>query len=194
MLRIVRRAVRRVRMKSRRITSVAVAIAAVVMFSATGTFAYLKYKTDVIENKFKNGVVNITVNEEFTPEEITEEGVTKKVVIKNDSLDGKLNVCECYVRVNLVATWVNDDGTISPINADELIEYTINSSPDSGWTLRDDGFYYYSRLLKKDESTTHLLEKVSLKEGVTKPATGHLEINVLADAFSEDGIEKINKN
>lgn len=171
-----------------KLISVVLSITAVLLLSVTGTFAYINYRTDTVSNKFDKGLINITVNENFEPDDITTEGIDKKVIIKNDSLSGQLNVADCYVRVNLVATWVNDDGTVNPVNADEMIDYTLNLT-DDGWSKGDDGFYYYSQKLGKDESTTCLLEKVALKDNVTRPDSGHLEVNVLADAVSADKFE-----
>ena len=175
-------------LKSRKLIISSLAIMVVLMFSITGTFAYIQHRTETKSNHFNSGVINITVKEEFEPEDITEEGIDKKVTVKNDSLDGQLNVADCYVRVHLAATWVNDDGSINPVDADSLIEYTINDDPDSGWIAGDDGFYYYSKILKKDEISTCLLKKAALRQGVRRPLNGHLEINVLADAVQTDKV------
>lgn len=175
-------------LKSRKLIISSLAIAVVLMFSITGTFAYIQHRTETTSNHFNSGVINITVNEEFEPKDITEEGIDKKVTVRNDSLNGQLNVADCYVRVHLAATWVNDDGSICPVDADSLIEYTINDDPDSGWIVGDDGFYYYSKILKKDEVSTCLLKKVALRQGVQRPLSGHLEVNVLADAVQTDKV------
>lgn len=177
-------------LKNKKLIISSFAVIAVLLFTVTGTFAYIQHRTETKSNHFSSGVINITVNEEFEPEDITEEGIDKKVTVKNDSLNGQLNVADCYVRVNLTASWVNDDGSISPIDAASLIEYTINDDPDSGWIIGEDGYYYYNKILKKDEETTCLLKKVALKSGVQRPENGHLEVNVLADAVSVDKIDR----
>ena len=85
------------------------AIAAIILLSVGGTFAYVEFKTGSVINLFKHGVVNITTDEDFEEDEISYEPVAKKVRIKNDSLNGELNVVPVYIRVSLVSTWKNDD-------------------------------------------------------------------------------------
>ena len=69
-----------------KLISVVLSITAVLLLSVTGTFAYINYRTDTVSNKFDKGLINITVNENFEPDDITTEGIDKKVIIKNDSL------------------------------------------------------------------------------------------------------------
>ena len=96
------------------------AIAAIVLLSVGGTFAYVEFKTGSVINLFKHGVVNITTDEDFEEDEISYEPVAKKVRIKNDSLNGELNVVPVYIRVALVSTWKNEDGTVAAVNADTV--------------------------------------------------------------------------
>lgn len=178
------------------------AIAAIVLLSVGGTFAYIEFKTGSVINLFKHGVVNITTDEDFDEDEISYEPVAKKVRIKNDSLNGKLNVVPVYIRVSLVSTWKNDDGTVAAVNADDLIEYKLNLNNSSTtdfvknadvegkWVLGNDGFYYFTSVVDVDKYTDYLLESVSLKEGVVAPENGHLEVNVLADAVQVDKVNQ----
>ena len=49
------------------------AIAAIVLLSVGGTFAYIEFKTGSVINLFKHGVVNITTDEDFDEDEISYE-------------------------------------------------------------------------------------------------------------------------
>lgn len=180
------------------------AIAAIVLLSVGGTFAYVEFKTGSVINLFKHGVVNITTDEDFEEDEISYEPVAKKVRIKNDSLNGELNVVPVYIRVSLVSTWKNDDGTVAAVNADDLIEFKLNLNDASTtdfvrnadvigkWVLGNDGFYYFTGVVEADKYTDYLLESVSLKENAVAPENGHLEVNVLADAVQAD-VSKVNQ-
>ena len=180
------------------------AIAAIVLLSVGGTFAYVEFKTGSVINLFKHGVVNITTDEDFEEDEISYEPVAKKVRIKNDSLNGELNVVPVYIRVSLVSTWKNDDGTVASVNADDLIEFKLNLNDASTtdfvrnadvigkWVLGNDGFYYFTGVVEADKYTDYLLESVSLKENAVAPENGHLEVNVLADAVQAD-VSKVNQ-
>ena len=180
------------------------AIAAIILLSVGGTFAYIEFRTDAVINRFKHGVVNITTDEEFENKDIKDSVVAKKVRIKNDSLEGKLNVVPIFIRVSLVSTWKNDDGTVAPVNASDLIDYKLNlndlsttdfvnlSDVDGKWVLGNDGFYYFTGIVDADKYTDYLLESVSLKADAVAPEEGHLEVNVLADAIQAD-VEKVNQ-
>ena len=180
------------------------AIAAIVLLSVGGTFAYVEFKTGSVINLFKHGVVNITTDEDFEEDEISYEPVAKKVRIKNDSLNGELNVVPVYIRVSLVSTWKNDDGTVAAVNADDLLEFKFNLNDASTtdfvrnadvigkWVLGNDGFYYFTGVVEADKYTDYLLESVSLKENAVAPENGHLEVNVLADAVQAD-VSKVNQ-
>ena len=199
--------IRRIKMKifkGGKVKFTILAIVAVVLVSVGGTFAYVGFKTDSIINIFKHGVVNITTDEDFGGGEISTTPTAKKVRIKNDSLNGKLNVVPVYIRVSLVSTWKNDDGTVAAINADDLIDYKLNlndssttefvknANVDGKWVLGNDGFYYFTGVVDADKYTDYLLETVALKDGATTPENGHLEVNVLADAVQAD-MAKVNQ-
>lgn len=174
-------------LKKFRIKTLVVSILAIMVLSLGGTLAFLEAKTNLVTNAFSSGVVNISIDEEFTGQPITTEGISKKVLVCNDDKNGKLNVVPVYVRVNLVATWVNDDDTVAAIDADSLIEYNFVSDK---WSKGEDGYYYYDKILDPGEETEELIDSVRLKEGVDVPEDGHLEVSVLADAVREADKDK----
>lgn len=193
-------------LKNRKFKLAIISLCAVMVLCVGGTFAYLKAATNTTVNLFNHGVVNITTDEKFPKEDrnIANGPVVKMVRIKNDSLENKLNVVPVYVRVNIVATWVNTDGSIAPVNAYELLDYKLNlgssltdekvvSADVSGdWILGDDGYYYFTGIVERDCFTDYLLTEVTLKEGATVQENGHLEINVLADAVNAKA-DSVNK-
>lgn len=192
-------------LKKNKIKFSILAIAAVIVLSIGGTFAYVEFSTGSVVNVFKHGAVNITVDEEFDQEDISYDVTSKKVRIKNDSCNNELNVVPVYIRVALVSSWINEDGTVKAVNPDEFIEYILNLNDqsttdwvmaadvsDGSWVLGNDGFYYFTGVVDVDCYTDFLLEGVKLKDNAIKPDAGHLEINVLADAVQAD-ISKVNK-
>ncbi len=179
------------------------AVALVAVLVVGGTVAILAFRTDGVENVFTSGVVNIEVEEDFDDEADIRTGdpVKKLVCIKNDSMNGQLNVVPIYIRVKLVANWVEDDGSVVAIDATQLLDYNLNldsssktaeKDVDGDWVLGEDGFYYFTKAIDPDTCTDYLLESVSAKEGAVLPETGHLEINVLADAIQANGDAYIN--
>ncbi len=177
------------KIKMFRIKSVVMVIAVLIILAVGGTLAYLQASTNFVTNAFTSGVVNVSLEEDFEGGIITTEGVRKSVVVCNDDKDGQLNVVPVYVRVNLVASWVNDDdsSTVAAIDADSLVDYDFVSDK---WVLGQDGYYYYNQVLNPNEKTEVLIDSVCLKEGVSVPESGHLEINVLTDAVRVNEVNK----
>lgn len=151
-------------------------LAAVIALSVGGTFAMLTAKTDSKDNKFEHGVVNITIDEPgFNGDQDydSENGYAKVVNIKNDSLDGTLNVVPAYVSVKLVVNWVDDAGNVLFAKVDFTPNYDANV-----WTEKD-GIYYSKDLVAVDDEI-HFMDTIKIKDFDKLPSGGHIEVNVLA--------------
>ena len=175
-----------------------VAVAAVAVLALGSTLAILAYTTDTVRNLFRNGVVNITIQEEFDGK------VKEKVAIKNDSLkdaideskgEKPLNIVPIYVRAHVVANWVDEDGNIYPVDALENITF---DGQDTKWVCGEDGFYYYTEILPIDETTGYLFVTMTFvdkdEENQMLEDGYHLEMDILADGIQTEGYEDADKD
>lgn len=100
------------------------------------------------------GSVKISNIEDFTPPENWDgASYTKNVVIKS------IGKSDSLVRVSLVPRWI--DKHENPFSGDTSIVKFTPENPRN-WINGNDGYYYYNKILKSGESTTALLEEVSL--------------------------------
>lgn len=98
-----------------------------------------------------------------------------------------------YIRAKIVAVIKNADG--SAVGSDFNLEYTFESADtDWNWIKGEDGYYYYKDPVKPGESTSNLLENLS----ITSPTSSQLEteklfieFNVLADTVEVKGANGI---
>lgn len=166
------------------------------------TFGMLTHVTEVKENKFSHGIVNIEIDEKFAADaDIRKEEVEKEVRIQNSDAQGKLpNIVPIYIRAQLVPQWKNEKGELMPVNAESLLNYDLNlknSANDRAnvkerdvegeWILADDGYYYFTGVVDPLEYTDDLLMSVKAKADADLPGKGHLEIEVLGDAVQAAG-------
>ena len=130
-------------------------------------------------NKFLAGSTDIEVEEEFIPPEDKWDGsiVNKKVQITNNTDTKSL------VRVSITPRWItiieNEDGSQSeaPFSGDvssntitlDFTEELTNTITEEKWFKGSDDYYYYMDVLDGQASTSVLLEKVSIKEGIILP-------------------------
>ena len=198
-----------------KICAACVATVMTAIFATGDSLALLQAKTQTLENHFAYGLVNIVPEETFTPKDIRKGGVVKRVRIKNsrtnEKKEGSLNVVEAYVRVQLVASWVKEDGKNNPIlvpfDPSPYLAYRLNLNSanksaltkehdvDGDWVLGDDGYYYFTRPIDPEQYTDDLLESVALKEGMTLPEIakeGCLQLDVLVDAVQAKDPDAVN--
>ncbi len=119
-----------------------VAFSVLLLVTAGGVLAYLAVSTDPIPNTF----VSTEVSCELTAEGTEGKTYSNIQVTNTGSIDG-------FVRVRLVATWVDEDGAIQGIPA-WTPNVTINTTD---WVKHTDGFYYYRRALAPDVTTPNML-------------------------------------
>lgn len=128
--------------------------------SGIATLAVLLSGTGKLVNTFEPGNVTTEVREEFEPTE-TACVFRKEPVIANTGKNA------CYVRVRVTA---------SP---EEQLE--ISGWDTQNWTKKEDGYYYYNKVLESGASTTPLFKEVSVKEEYVDTIEG-FEVNVYQEA------------
>lgn len=110
---------------------------------------------DETKNKISVGNNTTEITEEFPdptpiePDEIRQ--YSKKVQVTNLSARNDGSSVDCYVRVSLGYS-----------NSDIKKALTLTNLDTENWTLLEDGFYYYSKVLKEGESTTPLFTGFSI--------------------------------
>ena len=203
-------------LKNKKVVISFIAVVLVTVFALGGTFAFLTSRTSGVENPFDPGLVNVVVEEHFEPKDIREGEIVKQVRVKNSRTnskgEGDLNIVPAYVRVQLVATWTKEDPNeekpvVVAFDPTPYIDYQLNLKSGStselaqgtdvsgDWVLGDDGYYYFTSAVDKDQCTDYLLEGVKLKENAVLPKLadeGNLQIDVLVDAVQAHGTSAVN--
>ena len=155
---------------------------AVLLLGTVGvTMAYLTTKTDPIENTFTPAEVGVEVTDHF--ETVDGKKVKKDVTITNTE------DVDVYVRVAVVANWVDAEGNCVPHWIDDgngglkawnvLDELSVDTEV---WTKN--GNYYYSKNPVKVGNDVELLDSYTPSVG---PATAdHLEMQIIAQAIQAE--------
>ena len=141
-----------------------------------GTLAYFS-KTMSIDNPFSTKKYGGETVEKFTPENNWEPGgkVTKEVQAKNTG------DYDLWVRVKFDEKWERDEQLIAgtnlsstdaakffPASADNAVVdgssvyKNLAGVIDGSWIDGKDGYFYYKETLKKDQTTSQLLDYVTL--------------------------------
>ena len=162
-----------------------------------GTLAYFS-KTMSIDNPFSTKKYGGETVEKFTPENNWEPGgqVTKEVQAKNTG------DYDLWVRVKFDEKWERDgnviEGTkLSSTDATKFFPTSANASAEGGssvykhlvgvekgeWEKGDDGYFYYKTTLKKDQSTSLLLDYVTL---CTNADMGDYTVSAMKYALVDD--------
>ncbi|MDD7300331.1 MAG: hypothetical protein PUG87_00100, partial [Eubacteriales bacterium] len=144
------------------------ALAVIAMGVVGGTVAYLVTKTGSVVNTFTPGVVSCKIDETF-------DGTTKSNVYVTNT--GYTNA---YIRATYVVTWRDAEDNIV-VSVPDGYSYTLTENPDSNWTKRTDGYFYYPTPVAPGNSTQGSL----LNCTVTYPANPEytLSVEILADAI-----------
>lgn len=147
-----------------------------VMFTGKAAFKIvLAYQTDsgTLENNFTPGHNTTSIHEEFSEQSLNpgeSVDIQKKVKIQNEQ--NNQNV-PCYVRAKIVYS-TEDFGT-----------YKIQGM-SSKWTLRADGYYYYTEKVPVGETTEYLMTGIhvdgSKADELSAERTGPLEIYIYEES------------
>lgn len=155
-----------------------VALCLVAAFGVGGVLAYIFTNTDPIENKFDPGKVDSEVVETFDGEK------KEDVTIKNTG--NTVAYIRAYINITFKAVGAADDQTVSSQKPIDNQNYTIKLKENSGWSLGDDGYYYYSEPVSAGCSTKVLIEKCELLDGANVPDGFYLSVEIVASAIQAE--------
>ena len=118
-------------------------------------------------NEFTPAAVDVEITE------TVENNVKSSITIQNVSAERNI---PAYIRVSLVANWVDGDSNVLP----ETVDLSAYVDTSGNWFLGSDGYYYYSQPVAVGGLTDELLESpISLE---SRDDGRNLEVTVLAQA------------
>lgn len=157
------------------------------LFTIGGTIAYY-YQTITIPNKFKTMTYDVALEEEFY-----NDWGTKRVMITNNE-DTSTPV---VIRINYNEEWNLDDKTLNNlVNGSNVVIKTWSEEFLNNFTLNDDGWYYYNKVLNSKQSI-EILKSISLDETLVDSSSDYnkadykMTFNYEAIQASENAIKEI---
>ena len=158
--------------KSKKTMTLLASLVLVLGIVVAGTVAFLVTNTNPVVNTFTPSRVPNKVVETF-------DGTTKSNVAIQNTGD-----ISAYIRVAVIANWVNKDGEIygEQPSADD---YSVELKANSGWVLHTDGYYYYTQPVDKGDTTEVLFEEI--KQTGTAPSGYSLSIEILSQTIQAEG-------
>ena len=142
------------------------ALAVVILTAAVGgTMAWLSTQTRDLTNTFVPAKVTCAVNENFT------EGGTEKKDVRIQNT----GTTDAYIRAMIVANWCTADSKVV-----KTASPTYVGLPGSDWVKHSDGFYYYTKHVAPDQTTSMLFTKC--EQGTVPEGEDHLEVNIICQA------------
>lgn len=126
---------------------------------------------DKVKNVFGVGEIKIEVEEEFPkdPSWNQTKPIKKEVNVKNTTLNN-----EALIRINITPRWVTEvygkEVLFSGDTSDRVIELefcnilnNLNQQiPKGHWIYGNDGYFYYTSILKAQENTSDILKSVKV--------------------------------
>lgn len=150
--------------------AVLVSLLLITVVGLGGVIAFLSVESNTVTNIFVSPKSDITVDEDF------DEKIKKDVTVVNTS------EFPAYIRAKIIVNWAKSDGNVlgkQPVLNDD---YTLTLGENTGWTLGNDGYYYYSTSVKEGAKTGILISECKPKEGKT-PEGYHLKVDILAESI-----------
>ena len=168
------------RKKKRKTLAVALTVLILACLFAGSTIAYISTKSDKVDNTFKAGSVSNEVVETF-------DGTTKKdVKVKNT---GNTSV---YVKANIVASWVSEDGnSFYATTPSESTDYTISYPANTNWVKSSDGFWYYKVPVAAGAETGNLIDSCALAAGAVVPDGYRLSIEIVSETIQAEPVTAV---
>ncbi len=155
---------------NKKLLALLISAALLLTFAVSGTVAFLADSTGAVVNTFTPTHVIVSVTDS-----ISEGGIKKDVVIKNES-----NI-KAYIRAAVVANWCNEAGQV-------VMPWTGSITPNSPWTRNDaDGYYYYPDPVAAD---TVVKPALFTEYGAGNPPVEglHLEMDILVQGIQAEGM------
>jgi alternate signal-mediated exported protein len=156
-------------MKKNKKLLLTMSISILVMIVIVGVTLALFTSSDKVTNVFGVGNIDVEIEEIFPidPPEWNQEGPIKKEVnIKNVATDN-----DALIRVNITPRWVKEEnGKEIPWAGDasdkvvklNFVNIVEDSTSKGKWIYGNDGYYYYTSILDKNENTSNILDSVEV--------------------------------
>ena len=127
--------------------------------------------------------VNVTVTDEVVAGTSGGQNVKQNLTVRNSGNT------KAYIRAAIVANWVDERGHIinsawNPTNGSWTVNKAAATAPGgagTGWTLGDDGFYYYKYQVPGGAETIGKL--FDSYTPAAAPADAHLEMQIVVQAI-----------
>ena len=150
----------RIKTKITKKTIALLVVLLVAVGSIGATYAFYSSKTEVKSNVFTIGSIETHINEDFPKQEVKPDSngyaeFTKAVSVENT---GK---SDCLVRVRVTISPGKQSNQIS-LMKDETKLLFSNGSKVGDWIYKDDGYFYYTKVLSSGATTSTLFNKVKV--------------------------------
>ena len=185
---------RKTKRKRRKILAIALVISFCAILSGV-TLAYIFTVTDPVVNTFESTRVACAVLENGADGTSPFDGKVKtNVKIKNT---GEV---QSYIRAKVVVTWMSEDEkqvtASKPVEDTDYIivyadEHASENEPPINWVRGADGYWYYTVPVNVEATTTNLIERCSLVNGVTPPEGYYLSVEIVAAAIQSTPINVV---
>ena len=163
----------------KKLTAVALIICMIAIMLVGATMAYFTDETDVKENVFTVGNVDITLTEdawvasgaEDAPEVYPGEALAKDPVVTN------VGANPCFVRISVTG--------LNCLGENNMITYRtdyVDNTLGTDWVKHTDGYYYYTKVLAAGAETDALFDQIVIPTTLTNDA-------VEGEATTEGGFE-----
>lgn len=152
------------------------------------TLAYFTDTTETKENVFTVGNVNIELDEPSWTESgsVDAPDVYPGEALKKDPTVTNTGANPCFVRVSVTG--------LDDLGADNMITYETGYQTGAlgeDWTLHNDGYFYYTKVLAAGEDTTALFEQIRIPTTLTnvngEEYTEIYSVDVYAEAVQAQG-------
>lgn len=137
------------------------------------SYAYLTGQ-DNVQNVLQASRTEIKVEEMFTPVPELMPGL----VIKKAPRVVSQSSTSCYVRLRVC------------FSDEQAQKYCQPLVINSGWTIGNDGFYYWKEPLLPGQSTETLFDSVTIRSDIAKEELKQFDIQIYAEAVQSQGVSE----
>ncbi len=170
----------------KKLTAVALIVCMLAIMLVGASLAYFTDEDDAT-NTFTVGNVSIDLTEpnwdgegsEDAPEVYPGEALAKDPTVTNDGAN------PCFVRISV-------EGLDCLGNAGMITYRTdyVDGALGTDWVLHTDGYFYYTKVLAKDETTDALFDQIVIPTGLTNgDGTTEYDVDVTAYAVQAQGAQ-----
>jgi len=119
------------------------------------------YNSVVLPNEFKSNTINVTIEENFDGEF----GTKEVSFVNKESTTTEYNT-DVYLRINYNEYWLDDDGNYlnNLVDGENAVEKTWTDDFKNYFVDGEDGWFYYTKVLKAGESVKVLESIILLNE------------------------------